>query len=91
MISNSIFIVLGLITGAVLAAVFFGGLWLAVRLMARGRSAGLWLVAGFFLRFAVCCAVFYLAVRFMPRRVTFPASPALSLRSFCSSPYYKRG
>jgi F1F0 ATPase subunit 2 len=50
-------------TGLLLGLVFFWGLWVTVKRLGRGRSAALWMLGGFALRFGVLLAGFYLLAR----------------------------
>jgi F1F0 ATPase subunit 2 len=62
MASSSLALIGALVAGAVLACVFFGGLWLTIRHTVSSAALGVWLVAGFALRTALVlvgfCVVF---------------------------------
>jgi F1F0 ATPase subunit 2 len=48
------------IAGAVLGAIFFGGLWWTVRKTIRSKQPALWLLASMLLRTSIALAGFYL-------------------------------
>jgi F1F0 ATPase subunit 2 len=58
--SEPLSLVLALITGVVLGAIFFGGLWWTVRKCVSAKQPALWFLGGGLLRMTVVLAGFYL-------------------------------
>jgi len=52
----------GLVAGAAIGLVYFGGLWLTVRRLPARRRPHLWLLGSFVLRLGLALAAFYLLV-----------------------------
>ena len=56
-------LVLALVSGLLLGAIFFGGLWWTVRRGVSSRRPGLWFFGSLLLRTSIALAGFYLAGR----------------------------
>ena len=57
--NNVLFLVLALVAGLVLGAIFFGGLWLTVRKGVFSKSPALWFLGSMLLRMGIVLAGFY--------------------------------
>ena len=57
--NNVLFLVLALVAGLVLGAVFFGGLWWTVRKGVSGKSRALWFPVSMLLRMSIVLVGFY--------------------------------
>jgi F1F0 ATPase subunit 2 len=55
-----------LLVGGALGAIFFGGLWWTVRFSLTAANPGLWLLVSFVLRMAALLAAFYVICRIQP-------------------------
>jgi len=61
--NESLILALDLLTGVLLGAVFFGGLWWTIRSGSPSEWSGLWFSASFLLRMAIAVTGFYLVLR----------------------------
>ncbi|MGD8569930.1 MAG: ATP synthase subunit I [Gammaproteobacteria bacterium] len=61
--SNWLLLVLMFFAGALLAAVYLGGLWLTVNRIHQRRHPALWLLSGFLVRLLMVFAVFYFIIK----------------------------
>ena len=61
--NNVLFLVLALVAGLVLGAIFFGGLWWTVRKGISSRSPALWFLGSMLLRMSIVLAGFYFVGR----------------------------
>lgn len=59
--TETLALVLALVTGMALGTVFFGGLWCTVRKGVAAKSPGLWFLGSLVLRAGIVVAGFYLA------------------------------
>jgi F1F0 ATPase subunit 2 len=57
--NNVLFLVLALVAGLVLGAIFFGGLWWTVRKGISSKSPALWFLGSMVLRMGIVLAGFY--------------------------------
>ncbi len=57
--NNVLFLVLALVAGLVLGAIFFGGLWWTVRKGVSGKSRALWFPVSMLLRMSIVLVGFY--------------------------------
>ena len=63
MTDDGLSLVLALVTGALLGAIFFGGLWWTVRKGFSSEQPALWFVGSIFLRTSITLAGFYFIAR----------------------------
>jgi F1F0 ATPase subunit 2 len=63
MISDGLSLVLALVTGALLGAIFFGGLWWTVRKGFSSEQPALWFFGSLLLRTSITLAGFYFVAR----------------------------
>ena len=63
MINESVVLALALMTGILLGAVFFGGLWWTIRKGVSSKQPALWFLGSVLLRTAIVLAGFYLIAR----------------------------
>ena len=61
--NNVLFLVLALVAGLVLGAIFFGGLWWTVRRVLSAKSPALWFLGSMLLRMSIVLAGFYFVGR----------------------------
>ena len=61
--NETLSLVLALVAGALLGAIFFGGLWWTVQKVVSSRHSSLWLFASLLLRTAIALAGFYVIAR----------------------------
>ena len=61
--NETLSLALALVTGVVLGAMFFGGLWWTVQKMVSSQWAALWLFSSLMLRTSIALAGFYLIGR----------------------------
>ena len=61
--NNVLFLVLALVAGLVLGAIFFGGLWWTVRRVLSAKSPALWFLGSMLLRTGMVLAGFYFVGR----------------------------
>ena len=61
--SDALFLVLAFVTGVLLGAIFFGGLWWTVRQGISSRQPALWFVGSLLLRMSITLVGFYLVGR----------------------------
>ena len=57
--NNVLFLVLALVAGLVLGAIFFGGLWWTVRKGISSKSPAFWFLGSMLLRMSIVLAGFY--------------------------------
>ena len=57
--NNVLFLVLALVAGLVLGAIFFGGLWWTVRKGVLSKSPAFWFIGSLLVRMSVVLAGFY--------------------------------
>lgn len=58
-----LFMIVALITGALLGIVFFGGLWLTVRKAIASKTPALWFLGSIILRIGIVLVGFYLIMQ----------------------------
>jgi F1F0 ATPase subunit 2 len=63
MMNETLTLVLALLTGLVLGAMFFGGLWWTVQKVVSSTRSTLWLLGSLLLRTSIALAGFYLIAR----------------------------
>jgi F1F0 ATPase subunit 2 len=63
MTNDGLGLVLGLVTGALLGAMFFGGLWWTVRKGSSSEQPALWFLGSLLLRTGITLAGFYFIAR----------------------------
>ena len=63
MINEGVVLALALMTGILLGAVFFGGLWWTIRKGVSSKQPALWFLGSVLLRTAIALAGFYLIAR----------------------------
>jgi len=61
--TDALRLVLALVTGLLLGAIFFGGLWWTVRKGFSSKQPGLWFFASLLLRTSIALAGFYFVAR----------------------------
>ena len=61
--NESVSLALALVTGVLLGAVFFGGLWWTIRKSVSSKQPALWFLGSVLLRTAIVLAGFYLIAR----------------------------
>jgi F1F0 ATPase subunit 2 len=63
MMNDTLSLVLALVTGVLLGAIFFGGLWWTVRKGVSSKRAALWFFGSLLLRTSIALAGFYFVAR----------------------------
>src|ERR1035437_2635961 len=63
MMNDTLFLVLALVTGVLLGAIFFGGLWWTVRKGVTSKNPALWFFGSLLLRMSIPLAGFYFVGR----------------------------
>jgi F1F0 ATPase subunit 2 len=63
MINEIVTLTLALVTGVLVGAIFFGGLWWTVRKGVSSKQPALWFLGSVLLRTAIALAGFYLVAR----------------------------
>jgi F1F0 ATPase subunit 2 len=63
MMNKTLILALAFVTGGLLGAIFFGGLWWTVRKMVSSQRSALWFFDSLLLRISVTLTGFYLIVR----------------------------
>ena len=61
--NDTLFLVLALVTGALLGVIFFGGLWWTVRKGVTSKNPALWFFGSLLLRMSIILAGFYFVGR----------------------------
>src|SRR5579864_8194595 len=63
MMNETLILVLALVTGVLLGAMFFGGLWWTVRKGVSSKQPALWFLGSLLLRTSIAMAGFYFVAR----------------------------